>query len=510
MKDKFFNKIVKKDYNNNLEEILSRKDFTEEVKNTLLSMFYKIENGYKDYNTIKRETFDKKEYIEKLINIIDKDCEKIEFITKNNNKQEKVDKDKKEIICLPIENKILYSLAKIQKRNIVVKYLDESMEEAFSFLLNTGNNINIVEPLRDFNGFSWNIIVKDIEDLSCNLIYQNIIFLIGNKFVDKWVNNYEPLVDYFELFQSEIENKYGKKIKENIITNLLTLAIKLKAICDKDFKKEIEKKKKHLEQENLELENRELYLVKISKRKKEKEQEIKNLDKIMNSKNLLIKEYEKRNKNLPLEKKIFSIRVLNNNLKEERKSILKEIDKYNREMRPKVFLEKKNNTEKKLKYFNISNDLDLRPNLINLQKEIIKCMYIDVEKAEDKNTLINRIYKYRYYNLLPINSKQCICDVKELKENLNKLTKSLINKAIDRKVITKISDNEKVNYSIIKKILLSKIITLEDINIKISNEKNEMYLTIFDEEIEDSKTILEDIAKEELKIKFNKKIKLFI
>ena len=238
---------MKKDYNNNLEKILSKKDFSEEVKNSLLSMFYKIENGYNDYNVIKRETFDKKEYIEKLINIIEKDCDKIEFVNKNN--LEKVDKDKKEIRCLPIEERILYSLAKIQKRNIVVKYIDESIEEAFSTMLNTGNNINIVEPLRDFNGFSWNIIVKDIEDLNYNLMYQNMIFLVGNKFVDKWVNNYEPLVDYFDLFQNEVEKKYGKKVKENITTNLITLSIKLKSLYDINFKQEVENKKEELKKE---------------------------------------------------------------------------------------------------------------------------------------------------------------------------------------------------------------------------------------------------------------------
>ena len=132
---------MKKDYNNRLEEILSQKNFSEEVKNTLLSIFYKIENGYKDYNTVKKETFEKKEYIEKLINIIDKDCEKIEFV-KDENAEEVVDNNKKEIICAPIENKILYCLAKIQKRNIVVKYNDDSIEKALSFMLNTGNNIN--------------------------------------------------------------------------------------------------------------------------------------------------------------------------------------------------------------------------------------------------------------------------------------------------------------------------------------------------------------------------------
>lgn len=510
MKDKFFTKIVKKDYNNNLEKILMTKDFSEEVKNTLLTIFYKIENGYNDYNTVKRETFDKKEYIEKLTNIIEKDCEKIQFITKNNSEQEKVDKDNKEIITLPIENKILYSLAKIQKRNIVVKYIDESIEEAFSFMLNTGNNINIVEPLRDFNGFSWNIIVKDIEDLTCNLMYQNIIYLVGNKFVDKWVNNYEPLVDYFDLFQNKIEKKYGKKAKETIMTRLIVLSIKLKANYDEKFNQEIQTERKDLEQEKEQLEDREFYLVNLSKHKKQKEKEIKIIDKIINDKNLLIQEYERINQNLPLEKKIFSIRVLKNKLKDEREEIIKEIDKCNKLMNPKAFLEKRNITETKLKYLQMAEELKIKDTLIDLQNEIIKCLYFDVKKAEEKNTLIKLIYQYRYYNLLPLTNNQCIYEEKELEKNLNKLTKTLIDKAITMKVINKISDKEEINNWMIGKLFLLKIINLQDINIKFTTEKEKIYLIVYDEEIEDSKIELENITKQDIKIKFDKKIKLFI
>ena len=116
MKDKLFSKIVKLDYNNNLEKILSNKDFSLDVKNSLLSMFYKIENGYNDYNVVKRETFKKQEYIEKITNIIENDCDSIKFIEKDSRLQERVDKERKEIVCLPIDNKILYSLAKIRKK----------------------------------------------------------------------------------------------------------------------------------------------------------------------------------------------------------------------------------------------------------------------------------------------------------------------------------------------------------------------------------------------------------
>ncbi len=407
-------------------------------------------------------------------------------------------------------------MQKFGKKNIVVNLIDESIEEAFSFVLNTGNNINMVEPLRDFNGFSWNVIAKDIEDVNCNLIYQNIIYLVGNKFVDKWVNNYEPLVDYFDLFQSEIEKKYGKRIKNNIIKNLLKLSIIIKMNIDENFKKEIQDKREDLEQEYFEQENREMYLGKISKLKKKYERNIKNIDKIISDKNLLLEEYESRNEKLPIEKKIFSIRVLKNILKEERQNLLEEIKNCNNMINPKFFLQNKKNIEEKLKYIDNYEDIDfdleseLRKYLIGLQKQIIKCINIDIKNATEKSELIELIYKFRYYNLLVIDKNECIFEQKELKNILKPVFRALIDKAIDKKIIIKIFDDDNLNYEITSKLLLSKIIFLQDINIKIVEKKDGIYLIIYDEQIEENKVKLENITKNQVNVKLNKNIKLFI
>ena len=48
-KEKFLDRIVKKDYNNELETILETKKFDENAKNLLLNILYKIEAAYKDY-----------------------------------------------------------------------------------------------------------------------------------------------------------------------------------------------------------------------------------------------------------------------------------------------------------------------------------------------------------------------------------------------------------------------------------------------------------------------------
>ena len=59
-KDDIFSKISLKDYNNELKNILEKKVFSEDVKNLLLSMLYKIENGFNDYKTVKVNTSSKK------------------------------------------------------------------------------------------------------------------------------------------------------------------------------------------------------------------------------------------------------------------------------------------------------------------------------------------------------------------------------------------------------------------------------------------------------------------
>ena len=507
MKNNIFKSIAKNNLNNNLEEVLSRKNFSEETKNVLLNIFYKIENGYNDYKTVKRNTYEKKEYIKKLIKIIDEDCDKIEFLKLTDNAQEFVNREKKEIICYPVETRVLYSLAKIQKRNIVVKYIDKYFEEAFSFILNTGNNIDIVEPLRDFNGFSWNIVFKEIEDITCNLIYQNMIFLLGNKFVDKWVNDFNPLIDYFDIFQSEIEAKYGKKIKEDIIKDVLKISIMIYSKYNSDFNNNILSTKQQIEDSYFEIQDKEKYILNISKSKKQKEKEIKKIDKLINNKELIEQEYKNRNDKLPLEKKIFSIRVLKNILKEERDNLLLEIENLNNSIKPKEYIKQRDFINQKyeiLSSLEENTENHIYNSLIELQINIIKCINKKIKETTNKQELIELMYLFRYYCYLPITFKINIMEEHKLQRYIDKIGKELIKKAVVEKIIPEIFEDENINYKITKKIILSKIISLEGINIKIQKNKDNLILTIFDEDIEDFEI---NIKKEGLKIKANKKVK---
>ena len=92
-KEKFLDKIVKKDYNNELETILEKKAFDESAKNLLLNIVYKIEASYKDYEKVKTHVASKEEYIQHFIKMIKENCESIN-ICKINSKESDILGDK--------------------------------------------------------------------------------------------------------------------------------------------------------------------------------------------------------------------------------------------------------------------------------------------------------------------------------------------------------------------------------------------------------------------------------
>ena len=123
-KEDIFSKINLKDYNNILENILEQKDFSEDTKNLLLSMLYKIENGYQDYETVKVNVSTKKYFLKKIVQIIKEECKEIKIIkplTQESKILEKqklnyiVDKEKGTIIVYPNE----MDLVRIQARCLV-------------------------------------------------------------------------------------------------------------------------------------------------------------------------------------------------------------------------------------------------------------------------------------------------------------------------------------------------------------------------------------------------------
>ncbi len=520
--DKILEKIVKKNYNNELEEVLEKKLFAENTKSNLLSILYKIETAYKDYEKVKQDVETKEEFIEKIIKNIKNNCDTIKLIRPNSeeskilgNKTFLVEKKLKKIICYPIERKILYCIAKISKKDKIIKDKYFLINKTLSDLINAGNNINTVEPLRDFNGYSWTTISSEIESVSHNLIYQNLRILLGNKLLNNWITNEEYIIDYMELFQNKLEEKYGKENKSILVENLKIISILLDIKYDPKVKKRMLETKRKVENELDYIKDNKEFIQNITDKKLEITKQIKQIDETINNKDLLQKEYVRRNQELELEEKIFSIRILAKMLEKEREEYINKLEKLNELLKPKKFVKYKRELKEKYKYLKIVETKDIEKEinklLIKIQKEFLKCYKIKLEKVKTKHELLKIIYEFRYYNLLPFDYEKSIYQVQEIEKEVQEITKEIILKSHELKLIDKISKKEDIDYIIIKNLFTLRTISLEELYIKITKEKDKYYLQVFDENAYEEKIEIENmenINKKDMEIKINKKIKL--
>lgn len=522
-KDKLLDKIVKKNYNNQLEEVLEKKYFDENVKSILLSILYKIETAYKDYEMVKQNVETKEEFIEKIITQIKNNCDDIKIVKLNSKESEMlqnrtflVEKEKKRIICYPIERKLLYCINKISKNEKIIKDDYLIISKTLSDLINTGNNINQVEPMRDFNGYSWTTLPREIESIEHNLIYQNLILLVGNRFLNNWINNKQFIMDYMELFKNKLDDKYGTNEEKELIDLLSELSVLLSIKFDDKLKRRLKTDKEEVDKKLDKLKDNKEFVKKITEEKRKLTESIKNIDETVNNKEALQKEYEKRNEELPIQEKIFSIRILSKMMIEERTTKIERLENLNNLLKPKNFVKYKKTLEQKHKYLQLVEvkniEKEIETNIIEFQKVFLSCYKSKIQKAETKQELLKLIYEFRYYCLLPFNKEKEIRQIKELYEPLQEIGEQLIQKAHELKIIDVFSKNKNIDYQILKNIFYVRVINLENLYLKIVKEKDNYYIQLFDEDVFEEKIEIEDmnnLNKKDLEIKVNKKIKIF-
>ena len=505
-------KFIQKDKNEELEKILEEKQIEEHAKNLLQGILYKIEVSYKDYKKTKAVDKTKKEYLEDILKNIQKRCNQIKVVklsekVEDEIVQQELKKNKfyinnNEIICYPIEEKILYAVEKKSNNEIIVNNKYGIISKPLSNLINTGKNINKIEVLRDFNGWSWTTIKKEIENIVANLVYQSLQIILSEEFVEDWTNDNEGIIDYIEKMQEEMIDKYGKELANNIYILLQKISILNESKQNKQYreylKEQLKDKEEELEKYNSIKEN----ISYIYNRKKEILKEIKKIEKILSQESTLKKEYEKLNEGVELHKKIFSIRVLKQQLIDKKQKLLNEIEENNYLLNPNNYIEEKNKIIQEKELLEIVNfDEEQQENLlIDFIKNCLKCIDISINNQIKKEKIIKLIYKIRYFLLVPFNKEKNICEVEELEEEILNVEKKIIKIAKEKKVIAD------VPLEIMKHVFTTRIMNLEELYYKITTEFEKYYVQIFDENITEEK--FEIIIKE--KTKLNKKIKIFI
>jgi len=504
-------KIIKKDRNEELEKILENKKIDEQAKNLLQGILYKVEVSYKDYKKVKAKKQTEEKYVKEIIENIDKRCDKISIVTPNKKLtdekiQKELEKNKfyvgEEIISYPIEEKILYA---IEKKSRHAKILNNKYEEvtiALSDIINTGKNMDRTEVLRDFNGWSWTTINKEIENIEANLIYQTLQILLCEEFLDHWCEDKDGIIDYLEQFEDEIISKYGGEIAHKMKELLIKIAMANTAKVNSKFAQSIEEKIQTHTQEIEKLDNTEQKIVEISNNKKQLLQELNEIEKIIGQDIKLKEQYQKTNEEAPIDKKIFNIRVFKNQLDSRKKEILEQIDKSNYLLNPSNYIYEKNKIiaqKQKLEEVHLSQE-QVEKILIEFVKKFLECFYILIKNEKNEEEIVKLIYQFRYFMLLPFNLQKSIKDVEELQKSILKVEKKLVEKAIQKKVISN------VPFEIMKHLFKTRIIILDDLYYKITSKDEKYYVQIFDENISEEKYEIASIEN----TKLNKKIKIFI
>ena len=492
-KNKIFSKLNIKNYNNQLEEILEKKKFSEEVKNLLLSMLYKIENAYKDYKAVKVEVLPQRDFISYIIKIIKEMCLEIEILSPKKEEKIEVNKEKGLIRCYPNEMSLLSAIWYMGQSEPQISFKYECAKDAIQKLIKIGSNCNQTEILRDFNGWSWDIVVKQIEDVSYNVLYQSLLLLDGRMLIYTNINSIND-----EIKNSIILQENNKEY-EKFLTCLANCALYMYKLDDSEAKEQFEKIKKEKIEELELFENKREFVQKISDDKKQYLAKIERIDRTINSTEMLTKEYKARNALLPNKEKIFSISYLEDILEKERAELLESIKRCNKMIEPKGFVKEKEKLSQEV------NFLSEEKSIIDCCKEFFKCAKKQVEKSDNKEEIINWIYKIRYYGYIPYDEEKSLKDLKELKKEFKDMIKLLIKKAQQYKVWDNFAENQEIAYLVISELLNSKMINLENVNIVCRYENGILYLEYYDGNILEKKA---EIKITNVRIK--KKIKLFV
>ncbi len=505
-----------RDYNNELETILDKKLFPVEVKNILLSMFYKINTAYNDYSVVKRNVEDKKEYMESLINTIDT-CNNITLIKPNEDDKEKMniyttfntDYAKRNIEVYPNEKTMLYALNDLNYTKMYLKDSYGLIKNSFPYVINKGREIDSTEIIRDFDAWTWNTQVDEISSLEANLLFQNLQMLLGYR---RWQEllNLKAVKSDLNILEKNLEKLYGKDLSSKLLRNIYKISIILLINEDNKEKDRLKREKEWMEAEYNKINDKKEYVENITSIKKKINKKIKDIDIILNNDKLLLEEFEKRNQKLSKQSKIFSLSHLNEILIRERDNEIKKLNEYNSKIDPKKYTEGKIKLEKEYKMlknidFTSDNKVLLRRYMLNAQKIFIECFKKQIKEADNKKQLMYLIYVFRYYKFIPFSKKTFIKDEKVLKEIIKEAEKMLIEKMDEFKMINKYADD-----FIIYKVFETKIFVLEDIQFELKKEKDDssVMLNFYDENIVSDSFKIDNL--EVQKLKFNKKHKIFI
>ena len=507
-KQKILSKLNMKDYREDFELVLEAKKFDEEAKSLLLSVFYKLDNFYKDYLTVKKECEPKNDYIENYINLVYKKCNKITLVKPQDwNEKEKyiVDKKSGEIKCIPNENFLFYAIYELKEKNDEKeKYiLDDFTNVCVNYVLNKGRTLNYIEPIRDFNGWSWNIQIDNLDNIYYNFIYQNLLLLCGYKFLNTNTGKQNIInLLHDKLIKSGFENE-----EYNLLAIVFRICIILYSNQSKENYDKCLKYKKSLANKINMLNNRKEHAEDTYKSSSNISKKIMKIDETLGDIGKIREEYKKSGN------KFFCISDFVQSKEEEKEELLIKIKENNKSLGTKKYITEKDEYNAVLELYDViedKNNSNLSTYLTELQKAFFECFGKLIRKKNLKKDLYVLTAELRYCANLLVSNKKNVITVGKTKKEFENVSKNLIIKLLDNKYVETGFKSKVLNYNLLKYIFETKMIELENLTIRINFvSDSQIEVEYYDTNMLESKTTIDIPIDEEIINKKERKIKLF-
>ena len=542
-----FKNIIKNDYIYEIEKTLEKKGITNEIKSLVMDTLFKIEETYPNYKRIKVDVLEKRDYIREIVvalkkvdniyimNMEEKDILKCVTDTK-------IEKNARGYYDIQIYHNnlsLLYALQTIINEEYGIN--EQPCSNAFDKILKIGGIYSNIEILRDFSGWNWNRNKIKNFNIYYDIIYKNLLLILG---IDKMIE-LKKTRQCIHFMKKYLLKKYKNDNVEKLMEILKEIVFVMSS--EEEKRLEIEANKKIIDM-YMAMKDIKKFMQKVNEEKKKNNKLIAEYDKILNSHNVLEREYneylkaiekskneDSSNGSLNIDSIIDILDIEEDNIgkidKEEIKNIelfsIQIFEKrkklYNKNLElskignPENYVEHKRILEEKIKYIldyekvkgDAKKEEELLENLMIEYQKIVYDMLEDrIEAIYTNEEVIDEIYRQRYIRYQNVLKDKYIYQISDLYQKMDKILHLIVAKAMKFDVLERVSEEENTNYAAVAPALKTEVLSLEEVKVAIYTGKTTL-LCIYDGNVLIKEIELFDVDPKLISIPTKKKIKLF-
>ena len=542
-----FKNIIKNDYIYEIEKTLEKKRITNEIKSLVMDTLFKIEETYPNYKRIKVDVLEKKDYIREIVVAL----KKVDNIYTMNMQEKdilkcvtdtKIEKNARGYYDIQIYHNnlsLLYALQTIINEEYGIN--EQPCSSAFDKILKIGGIYSNIEILRDFSGWNWNRNKIKNFNIYYDIIYKNLLLILG---IDKMIE-LKKTRQCIHFMKKYLLKKYKNDNVEKLMEILKEIVFVMSS--EEEKRLEIEANKKIIDM-YMAMKDIKKFMQKVNEEKKKNNKLIAEYDKILNSHNVLEREYneylkaiekskneDNSNGSLNIDSIIDILDIEEDNIGKVYKEEIKNIELfsiqifekrkkvYNKNLElskignPENYVEHKRILEEKIKYIldyekvkgDAKKEEELLENLMIEYQKIVYDMLEDrIEAIYTNEEVIDEIYRQRYIRYQNVLKDKYIYQISDLYQKMDKILHLIVAKAMKFDVLERVSEEENTNYAAVSPALKTEVLSLEEVKVAIYTGKITL-LCIYDGNVLIKEIELFDVDPKLISIPTKKKIKLF-